>query len=174
MPLDPVDFSQLPPEYLKAVEAVRARVPAPLQTPVWGIICGSGLGGLGASLADAVHIPFPEIPGFPQTTTEGHKSVLALGFVQQGQKRVPVAACLGRFHGYEGFAPQEIVFPTRLFRALGAQAVLVTNAAGGINPAYEVGTIVAIHDHISFPGLTVCTDPFSMCSRKYSIGRTDQ
>lgn len=157
--LAPVALAQLPEAFQVAVKAIRSKVPAELQTPAWGIICGSGLGGLADSLHDKVVIPYSTIPGFPQTTVEGHKSELALGFLSQGEKRVPVVACLGRFHGYEGFAPQEIVFPTRLFRALGAQAIVVTNAAGGLNPNYEVGTIVAMHDHISFPGLNVRPAP---------------
>ncbi|KDN43690.1 inosine guanosine and [Tilletiaria anomala UBC 951] len=154
MPLPEVDLSALPSEYGAAVKAVRAKVPAALARPAWGIICGSGLSGLAGSLKDKVEIPYEQIPGFPNSTVHGHKSILALGFLEQGDKRVPVVACLGRFHMYEGHSPQDCVFPTRLFRCLGTQAIVVTNAAGGINPNFEVGTIVAMHDHLSLPCLT--------------------
>lgn len=72
--------------------------------------------------ADSCH--FCATQGFPDSTVVGHKNILALGFLEQGEKRVPVVACLGRFHMYEGHTPQNCVFPTRLFRCLGAQAIV--------------------------------------------------
>lgn len=82
----------------------------------------------------------------------GHKSALAFGFL--GESRVPVVAQLGRFHGYEGFPLEIVTLPMRVMGLLGIKLVIVTNAAGGLNPSMDVGTIVVIQDHISLPSLT--------------------
>lgn len=115
---------------------------------------GSGLSGLASSLEDAVHVPYTSIPGFSESTVEGHKSSLAFGYIVQDGKRVPVVACLGRFHTYEGHTAAACVFPTRVMKLLGVEALIVTNAAGGLADSFEVGTIMAIHDHLSLPTLT--------------------
>ncbi|KAK0565158.1 Purine nucleoside phosphorylase [Tilletia horrida] len=158
-PLPPFDdLAALPPQFGAAVSAIRAAVPDPkLQAPVWGIVCGSGLSGLAASLVDKVEVPYSQIPGFAHSSVAGHGSALAFGYLvsaEQPEKRVPVVACLGRFHFYEGYAIDQVVFPVRVMRCLGVQAVVITNAAGAINPNFEVGTIVALHDHLSLPSLT--------------------
>ncbi|TKY87571.1 hypothetical protein EX895_003585 [Sporisorium graminicola] len=152
-----VDIDALPAQFKQAVEAIRAAVPAELANPKWGIICGSGLSGLASSLESAVHVPYTSIPGFAESTVEGHKSSLAFGYISSsssGGARVPVVACLGRFHTYEGHTAASCVFPTRVMKLLGISALIVTNAAGGLNDSFEVGTIMAIHDHLSLPTLT--------------------
>ncbi|PWN50759.1 inosine guanosine and [Violaceomyces palustris] len=161
MPLPPVNLDELPAEFKQAVEAIRKVVPERLSKPTWGIICGSGLSGLASTLEDKVEVPYTEIPGFSQSTVQGHQSSLAFGFLSQPSEsdpneiiKVAVVACLGRFHTYEGHSAQSCVFPTRVMRCLGAEAVIVTNAAGGLNDNFEVGTIVALHDHLSLPSLT--------------------
>ncbi|EPQ30476.1 uncharacterized protein PFL1_02002 [Pseudozyma flocculosa PF-1] len=160
-PLPPVDLSALPAQFGSAVEAIRKALPKELASPQWGIICGSGLSGLASSLEDKVELPYTDIPGFAESTVEGHKSSLAFGFLSQADEadaakvvRVPVVACLGRFHTYEGHSAQACVFPVRVMRCLGVSAVVVTNAAGGLHPDFEVGTIMALHDHLSLPTLT--------------------
>ncbi|KAK0564758.1 Purine nucleoside phosphorylase [Tilletia horrida] len=151
----PFDLSLLPEKYGAAVSAIRAVVKDPqLQSPLWGIVCGSGLSGLAASLQDKVEVPYAQIPGFAQSSVAGHGSALAFGYLASEGKRVPVVACLGRFHFYEGYAIDQVVFPVRVMRCLGVKAVVITNAAGAINPQFEVGTIVALHDHVSLPSLT--------------------
>ncbi|CBQ71382.1 related to PNP1-purine-nucleoside phosphorylase [Sporisorium reilianum SRZ2] len=149
-----VDIDALPAQFKQAVEAIRAAVPAELASPKWGIICGSGLSGLASSLESPVHVPYTSIPGFAESTVEGHKSSLAFGYVVSGTTRVPVVACLGRFHTYEGHSAASCVFPTRVMKLLGISALIVTNAAGGLNDTFQVGTIMAIHDHLSLPTLT--------------------
>lgn len=115
---------------------------------------GSGLSGLASSLESTVHVPYTSIPGFSESTVEGHKSSLAFGYVSENSVKVPVVACLGRFHTYEGHTAAACVFPTRVMKLLGVEALIVTNAAGGLNDSFEVGTIMAIHDHLSLPTLT--------------------
>ncbi|KAE8212903.1 hypothetical protein CF327_g3492 [Tilletia walkeri] len=153
-----LDISLLPPQFATAVAAIHKAVADPtLRAPVWGIVCGSGLSGLAASLVDKVEVPYSQIPGFAHSSVAGHGSALAFGYLVSADnpdKRVPVVACLGRFHYYEGYALDQVVFPVRVMRCLGVQAVVITNAAGAINPKFEVGTIVALHDHISLPSLT--------------------
>lgn len=92
--------------------------------------------------------------GFSNSTVQGHKSSLAFGYLVSDQKRVPIVAALGRFHLYEGHSPQVAVFPIRVMRCLGAKAVVVTNAAGGLRHDWEIGTIMGMHDHIGLPSLT--------------------
>lgn len=99
-------------------------------------------------------MPYNSIPGFADSTVAGHKSSLAFGYISQSSVKIPVVACLGRFHTYEGHSAATCVFPTRIMKLLGVQALIVTNAAGGLKDSFEVGTIMAIHDHISLPTLT--------------------
>ncbi|KAL7416536.1 inosine guanosine and xanthosine phosphorylase family protein [Mrakia frigida] len=135
----------------EAVSAILAAgVPSNLSSPKIGIICGSGLSGLSASLKEKFEVPYESIPGFLQSTVQGHKSSLAFGFLGD----VPVVAMLGRFHPYEGHPIQETVFPVRVLKLLGVEKLIITNAAGGLNPANPVGTIIVINDHFSLPGLS--------------------
>ena len=101
--------------------------------PLIGLVLGSGLGGFADSLTDAARIPFHEIPAFPRSTAIGHAGQMVIG--KAGT--VPVAAMQGRVHLYEGYSPQEVTFPIRVFGRMGIRAVILTNAAGGINLNYR-------------------------------------
>lgn len=113
--------------------------------PCVGIILGSGLGGLAEQIDTASVIPYDELPHFPRSTAIGHSGRLILGKLAG----VPVAAMQGRFHLYEGYSAAQITLPVRVFRALGAETLIVTNAAGGLNPSYARGEIVILDDHIN-------------------------
>lgn len=116
--------------------------------PSIGIILGSGLGGLSNKIADAVRIPFGDIPGFPEATVAGHEGALILGSLGGRD----VVALSGRFHVYEGHAAKLAAFPVRVFRALGARDLFVSNAAGGISPKLAVGDLMMISDHLNLMG----------------------
>jgi len=129
----------------RAAAFVRSRTRV---TPKVAIILGSGLGALAGEIhADAV-VPYPEIPGFPRPTVEGHAGNLIVGHLE-GK---PVVAMQGRVHYYEGHTLADVVFPVRVMRALGAQVLLVSNAAGGINRQWYAGDLMIIADHINFFG----------------------
>jgi purine-nucleoside phosphorylase len=130
---------------LAAADHIRLLTP---HTPRVGIILGSGLGGFGSQVKDATVIPYTSIPHFPQSTVEGHHGNLILGTVN----RVPVAVMQGRVHAYEGYAIEEVTFPTRVLGLLGCRTLIVTNAAGGINTSYKPGSLVLITDHINLTG----------------------
>ncbi|MDI6813784.1 MAG: purine-nucleoside phosphorylase [Desulfitobacteriaceae bacterium] len=116
--------------------------------PELGIILGSGLGGFAQLIESKVVIPYREIPHFPVSTVVGHAGQLVFGQVQ-GKR---VVAMQGRFHYYEGYNMGEVTFPVRVMQVLGATGLIVTNAAGGINPSYRPGDLVLIKDHINFIG----------------------
>ncbi|TFK29467.1 inosine guanosine and xanthosine phosphorylase family protein [Coprinopsis marcescibilis] len=141
------------PNYVPTIAAIHAGLPKDLQNPQLGIICGSGLSGLVEDLRDTVIIPYGTIPGFSNSTVPGHKSALAFGRLGSGNG-VPVVAMLGRFHPYEGHSMSSVVFPVRVMAQLGVKDLIITNAAGSLNPSIPVGTIVIIHDHIALPNLT--------------------
>jgi purine-nucleoside phosphorylase len=141
-PIRPIDQ----PARLAALEAaVRARSD---HVPEVGIVLGSGLGGLADALTDAVAIPFAELPGWPAATAPGHAGRLLLGRLA-GR---PVVLLQGRFHLYEGNDPGLVVQPVLLFGRLGAGVVVLTNAAGGLNPAFGPGTLMVIRDHVNLTG----------------------
>jgi purine-nucleoside phosphorylase len=131
---------------LAALEAA-VRVRSSL-VPEIGIVLGSGLGGLADELTDAVAIPFGELPGWPAATAPGHAGRLLLGQLA-GR---PAVLLQGRFHMYEGNDPGLVVQPVLLFRRLGAKVVVLTNASGGLNPAWGPGTLMVIRDHINLTG----------------------
>jgi purine-nucleoside phosphorylase len=116
--------------------------------PRVGIILGTGLGGLASQIAEPVVIPYGEIPHFPESTVESHAGQLVCGELAG----VPVVAMEGRFHFYEGYSMQEVTFPVRVMKALGAEVLIVTNAAGGMNAQYELADIMIIEDHINLMG----------------------
>jgi len=116
--------------------------------PRIALVLGSGLGGFADELANPIRIPYADIPGFPRTTAIGHAGMLVVGEAAG----VAVAAMQGRVHLYEGYSAQQVAFPVRVFAALGIKAVVLTNAAGGINPSYSQGALVAIRDHINLQG----------------------
>lgn len=113
--------------------------------PEVGIILGSGLGGLVNELENQVIIPYEEIPDFPVSTVEGHSGRLIFGYLS----KLPVLVMSGRFHYYEGYAMSEVVFPIRVMKKLGIDHLIVTNAAGGLNPDFEAGDLMLIEDIIS-------------------------
>ncbi|MDR0789803.1 MAG: purine-nucleoside phosphorylase [Bacteroidales bacterium] len=113
--------------------------------PTIGIILGSGLGSLSQSIEVERAIPYGEIPYFPLSTVKGHKGQLVCGTLSNKA----VVAMQGRFHYYEGYTMEEVTFAVRVMKALGVTTLLVTNAAGGINPAFEEGDIMLIKDHIN-------------------------
>jgi len=110
-----------------------------------GIVLGTGLGQLVQQVQVEKSIPYHEIPHFPESTVESHKGQLIYGRIGQ----VPVIAMQGRFHYYEGYTMQQITFPIRVMKALGIQHLLLSNAAGGMNPAFKKGDLVLLDDHIN-------------------------
>lgn len=116
--------------------------------PKVGIVLGSGLGGFADELSESVRIPYPQIPGFPRSTAIGHAGYMVIG----NADAIPIAAMQGRVHLYEGYTPQQVAFPIRVFGRMGIRAVILTNAAGGINLAYKQGALVVISDHINLQG----------------------
>jgi purine-nucleoside phosphorylase len=141
------------PSRLDALEAaVRARTAL---VPEVGIVLGSGLGGLADDLDEPIAIPFADLPGWPSATAPGHVGRLLLGRLA-GR---PVVMLQGRFHVYEGNDPGLVVQPVLLFRRLGARIVVLTNAAGGVDPAFRPGTLMVIADHLNLTGRTPLLGP---------------
>jgi purine-nucleoside phosphorylase len=130
----------------EATAAIRAQSSL---LPATALILGSGLGDIATALRDVTAFPYEELPHFAHSTVIGHAGRLLLGYLED----VPVVVMQGRFHFYEGYALPVVTFPVRVMRALGAQTLIVTNAAGGLNPAYRPGDIMVIRDHINMPGL---------------------
>lgn len=116
--------------------------------PSIGLILGSGLGVLGEEVKDKITIEYSKIPNFPVSTVEGHKSRFVFGELEGSN----VAVMQGRFHFYEGYSMQEIVFPIWVMKTLGIEKLIVTNAAGGINTSFNAGDLMIIKDHINFMG----------------------
>lgn len=116
--------------------------------PKIGLILGSGLGILADEIDNAVSIPYHSIPEFPQSTVEGHAGELVCGDLEG----VPVIAMKGRFHYYEGYSMQTVTFPVRVMKELGVEIMIVTNAAGGVNPSFAAGDLMIISDHLNLTG----------------------
>ena len=114
-------------------------------SPEYGVILGSGLGSFTDDIKIEFTLPYDEIPNFPIVTVEGHKGALVFGTI--GNKKV--VAMQGRFHFYEGYSMKEVTFPIRVMKILGIQKLVVSNASGGVNANYEVGTIVILKDIIN-------------------------
>ena len=114
-----------------------------------GLILGSGLNPLADAIEDSVTIPYSEIPHFAVATVEGHAGRLIIGYLE-GQ---PVMAMQGRAHYYEGYSMAEITFPVRVMQVLGIETLIVTNAAGGLNPEFHTGDVMLITDHINLLGM---------------------
>ena len=114
-------------------------------TPEYGVILGSGLGSFTDDMEVAYTLPYNEIINFPVSTVQGHKGALVFGTI--GDKKV--VAMQGRFHFYEGYSMAEVTFPVRVMKFLGVEKLVVSNASGGVNPNYKVGSIVMITDHIN-------------------------
>ncbi len=135
--------------YDQVVEATNAILARHVRKPTLALVLGSGLGDLAAQVEEAVMIPYGEIPHFARSTVAGHAGRLLIGTLAG----MPVVAMQGRFHFYEGYSPQVLTLPIRVMFMLGARSLIVTNAAGGVNPAYRPGDFMLIRDHISLPGL---------------------
>ena len=144
--MNPDEF--LTPEEIDSV-ADRIRGATDLRPRV-GIVLGSGLGGLADSLDSAVSLATDELPGWPRSTVEGHAGRLVLGMLEE----VPVCVLQGRVHYYEGYPMSRIGLPIRVLQRLGADTLIVTNAAGGVNPLFDPGDIMLITDHINLIGMT--------------------
>ncbi len=116
--------------------------------PVAGLLTGTGLGGCAEAIEVAHAFDYADIPHFPRSTVESHRGRLLVGHL----KNRPVAVFQGRFHLYEGYSPQEVTFPVRILQSLDARFLLVTNAAGGLNPQQQAGEIMLLADHINLTG----------------------
>jgi purine-nucleoside phosphorylase len=140
------------PALAAAVKAVQARSPL---RPSVGVVLGSGLGGFAQALEKPAVIPYREIPDFPTSTAIGHKGELVLG----SSGGVPVAVMAGRVHLYEGYRPDEVVFPVRVLARLGVKVLILTNAAGSVNVNYKPGELMVISDHINLMGVNPLVGP---------------
>ena len=129
----------------ESVAFIRTKTKA---TPKIGIILGTGLGGLAKTVKREVEIPYDQIPHFPVSTVESHAGRLLIGTV--GGKTV--VAMEGRFHYYEGYTLKQVTFPIRVMKALGIEILVVSNAAGGLNPQFSKGDVVLMTDHINLQG----------------------
>ncbi len=121
--------------------------------PAVGIVLGSGLAGLADRLEHAAVIPYAEIPGFPISKVPGHPARLVLGELPVDGGAVVVAAMQGRAHGYEGWSAEDVAFGARVLCGLGVKLLLLTNAAGGVNPSLAPGDLVRITDHVNLSGM---------------------
>lgn len=125
--------------HLKATTQIKPKI---------GIILGSGLGGLTKEIRVEKSIPYEKIPNFPVSTVDGHHGALIFGYLNN----IPLVALKGRFHYYEGYTMEQLTFPIRVMSQLGIESLLLSNAAGGVNPDFKVGDIMLIHDHINLMG----------------------
>ncbi|HKN34278.1 MAG TPA: purine-nucleoside phosphorylase [Terriglobales bacterium] len=138
----------MPDDYMQADSSAQFLLSQTELRPRVGLILGSGLGGLADELSEAVRIPYAQIPFFPRSTAVGHAGQMVIG----NAGRIPLAAMQGRVHLYEGYSPREVAFPIRVFGRMGVRAVILTNAAGGINSEFKQGALVVISDHINLQG----------------------
>jgi purine-nucleoside phosphorylase len=139
-------------EVAAAADAVRARWAG---RPEVGIVLGTGLGALAAEVAVEAAIPYGDLPHFPESTVQSHAGRLVCGTLA-GRA---VMAMEGRFHFYEGYTPAQITFPIRVMRHLGCRTLLVSNAAGGLNPLHRKGDLIVIDDHINLMGVNPLIGP---------------
>ncbi len=139
-------------EFLETTNYLKEKVK---NIPKIAIILGSGLGTLADEIENKIIIPYKDIPNFPISTVPGHKGELIFGTLNN----VPIVAMNGRFHYYEGYTLQETTYPIRIFKLLGIETVILTNAAGGINLNYEKGDLMIIEDHLSFFSESVLRGP---------------
>ena len=137
---------------LAAADFLRARCAV---KPRLGLVLGSGLGNFATHVEDPTTVAYSDIPHWPQSTVEGHAGKLVVGTVAG----TPVAVKAGRVHAYEVYSMAGVTFPTRVLGLLGCRALILTNAAGGLNPAYTQGDLIAISDHINLTGTTAALGP---------------
>jgi purine-nucleoside phosphorylase len=142
-------------EFLQADRAAKFVLRKTKLRPKIALVLGSGLGAFADEFANATKIPYAKIPHFPRSTAIGHAGQLVLGSVEG----IPVVGMQGRVHLYEGYAPKQVAFPMRVFTRMGIKALIVTNAAGGINLGYSEGALVALRDHINLQGTNPLIGP---------------
>ena len=167
----PFDVAAYRRQVDEAVEAIRQK--AKFEGHV-GIILGTGLGALANEIETDVVISYDEIPGFPLATVETHDGRLLVGRLGS----VPVVSMQGRFHLYEGYSPKEVTFPVRVLAALGVDTLLISNAAGGMNPHFRRGDLMLVTDHINLQGVNPLAGPnvddwgprFPDMSEPYDVG----
>jgi purine-nucleoside phosphorylase len=141
--------------FTKAESAARFLLSQTSLRPKIGLVLGSGLGGFAGELSDATQIPYTNIPFFPRSTAIGHAGQMVIG----SAAGVPVAVMQGRVHLYEGYSAHEVAFPMRVFDCMNIRAVILTNAAGGINLEYKQGALVVLTDHINLQGQNPLVGP---------------
>ena len=140
----------------KTVDRACSRlIAAGIESPAVGIILGSGLGGLADAVEDPVRVPTGSVPGLPPPTVKGHEGVVVGGTLDG----VPVVLLKGRAHAYEGHAPAVLGLPARILCALGIRALVLTNAAGAVNPAFRPGDLMLIRDHVNLLGFSPLEGP---------------
>jgi purine-nucleoside phosphorylase len=129
----------------ECVQFIGPRLTSP---PEWGIILGTGQGGCAARLEGGGSLPYQELPHFPPATSPSHAGRLGWGHLSGKQ----VLLCQGRFHAYEGYSLRQVTFPVRVMASLGIKTLMVTNAAGGLNPRFRAGDLMLIRDHLNLMG----------------------
>lgn len=142
-------------EFIRAARAAKFVFSKSKLRPKIALVLGSGLGSYADQFTHSVKIPYAKIPHFPQSTAIGHTGKLVIG----NANGVPVVAMQGRVHLYEGYSIHEVAFPVRVFQRMGVQAVILTNAAGGIKKEFTQGRLVLISDHINLQGVNPLTGP---------------
>ncbi|WCB92494.1 Purine nucleoside phosphorylase 2 [Baekduia alba] len=140
---------------MTAADVIREAAGADAPAPRLALVLGSGLGGLAEAVQDATAIPYKDLPGFPVGSVAGHAGRLVLGTLEG----TPVVVLQGRAHLYEGIPASDLAVPVRTVRALGAETLVLTNAAGSINPAAGPGAIMALTDHINMMGANPLAGP---------------
>ena len=141
--------------YSRAEHAARTIRALTSEEPHLAVVLGSGLGAFADEFADAVRIPYQQIPGFVTSTAQGHAGSLVIGKVEG----VPVLAMQGRVHYYEGYSLEEVTFPIRTFKLLGIETLVLTNAAGGVDVQLSQGALMVISDHLNFMGVNPLRAP---------------
>jgi purine-nucleoside phosphorylase len=142
-------------EFSQATSAAKFILSKTKLRPQIALVLGSGLGAFADEFATPTKIPYKKIANFPQSTAIGHAGQLVIGKVGD----IPVAGMQGRVHLYEGYSAKQVAFPMRVFNQMGIKAVILTNAAGGINLNYSQGALVAIRDHINLQGANPLIGP---------------
>ena len=145
-PASEFDRAEVAAQYIFSQTSLRPKI---------ALVLGSGLGAFADEFSHATRIPYAKIPYFPQSTAIGHAGQLVIGQVGQ----VAVAGMQGRVHLYEGYSVKEVTFPVRVFARMGAEAVILTNAAGGIKREFVQGSLVVIKDHINLQGVNPLSGP---------------
>jgi purine-nucleoside phosphorylase len=150
--MEPFDLDAHRALVTTAADTLRARIGDEARV---GLILGTGLGRLAEEIDARATVPYGEIPGFPLSTVESHEGRLIAGTL----RGVPVLAMQGRFHLYEGYTAQQVTLPVRVMAALGVQTLVISNAAGGMNPLFRRGDLMLLTDHVNFQGANPLTGP---------------